>query len=244
MAQDWFKNWFNSPYYHMLYNERDEAEADRVVKNLIKYINPAKGSYMLDLACGKGRHAQVLNQLGYVVTGLDIAPESITEAVKTENEQLSFYVHDMRAPFGAGMYDYVFNFFTSFGYFNNIQENEKVLLNINKALRPKGTLVIDFFNSELVECAPVTIDEKEKCGILFKWFKRKEDGKVLKTITFSDKGQSYEFTERVQLISLNDFERILGNAGFEIVCTFGDYDLNVFDSKTSPRLIIIAKKKD
>lgn len=55
--QSWFKDWFNSPYYHQLYFNRDESEAAAFINKLIAYLKPIPGSTMLDVACGKGRHA-------------------------------------------------------------------------------------------------------------------------------------------------------------------------------------------
>ena len=118
IEKDWFESWFDSPYYHLLYSNRDEREADLFIKNLINYINPSTKSKILDLACGKGRHSKVLADLGFDVTGIDLSENSIVSAKKMENESLHFYTHDMRFPFRANYFDYTFNFFTSFGYFN------------------------------------------------------------------------------------------------------------------------------
>ncbi len=73
----WYKNWFNSPFYHKLYFERDEKEAEAFIKRLISYLQPVPGSRMLDVACGKGRHSKTLASLGFAVTGIDISVDSI-----------------------------------------------------------------------------------------------------------------------------------------------------------------------
>jgi 2-polyprenyl-3-methyl-5-hydroxy-6-metoxy-1,4-benzoquinol methylase len=74
---DWFENWFGSPYYKILYQNRDEFEAQEFVEKLLTYLNPAKGCKMLDIACGEGRFARQLAEHGYDVTGIDISKESI-----------------------------------------------------------------------------------------------------------------------------------------------------------------------
>ena len=76
----WFKDWFNSPYYHLLYQHRDENEAEQFIKTLIGYLQPAKGATMLDIACGKGRHSMALAEMGFDVTGNDLSEASISEA--------------------------------------------------------------------------------------------------------------------------------------------------------------------
>ena len=126
----WFKNWFNSPYYHQLYFNRDEAEAAKFIDKLINYLNPTAGSLMLDVACGKGRHAIHLAEKGFDVTGIDLSEDSIKEALLSENEKLHFFLHDMRLPFYINYFDYAFNFFTSFGYFSTQREHDNAIRTI------------------------------------------------------------------------------------------------------------------
>ncbi|MFS8082300.1 MAG: class I SAM-dependent methyltransferase, partial [Ginsengibacter sp.] len=111
----WFKEWFNSPYYHKLYFNRDKVEAADFINRLVGYLNPPADSKMLDMACGKGRHSIQLASKGFDVTGVDLSEDSILSAKKFENNHLHFFVHDMRLPFWINYFDYGFNFFTSFG---------------------------------------------------------------------------------------------------------------------------------
>src|SRR5215211_5912070 len=108
----WFKTWFDSVYYHRLYQNRNEKEACLFIDALIDELQPAKGSAMLDLGCGSGRHSKYFASKGYHVTGMDLAFSSIREASKHRHANLDFYQHDMRMPFGSRRFDYVFNFFT------------------------------------------------------------------------------------------------------------------------------------
>ena len=114
MQQHWFKDWFNSSYYHQLYFNRDDREAEAFINKLIDHLQPSGDAKMLDVACGKGRHAMQLAEKGFDVTGIDLSEESIEEALRSENDRLHFYRHDMRHPFWINYYDYTFNFFTSF----------------------------------------------------------------------------------------------------------------------------------
>ena len=110
----WYQDWFNSPYYHLLYQHRDEQEAAEFIDRLMGYLHPREGSRMLDVACGKGRHAVQLARYGFEVTGIDLSEESIAFAKKTETPNLQFFRHDMRQPFYINYFHYAFNFFTSF----------------------------------------------------------------------------------------------------------------------------------
>src|SRR6476619_1337531 len=133
--REWFREWFNSDYYHKLYFERDEKEAQQFIDQLVHHFNMPAGSRILDVACGRGRHSRYLASLGYDVTGIDISPESIKYAKQFESDNLQFYEHDMRLPFWINYFDFTFNFFTSFGYFATLRENVLAISTMAKSLR-------------------------------------------------------------------------------------------------------------
>ena len=115
--ESWYKEWFNSPFYHKLYFERDDSEAEAFILQLVKYLKPVPNSRMLDIACGKGRHSKTLASLGYDVTGIDISPDSIEWAArKYENETLHFYMNKMRWHFWGNNFVFALILFTRFGY--------------------------------------------------------------------------------------------------------------------------------
>src|SRR3989344_5362829 len=123
---EWFECWFDSPYYHVLYKNRDFTEAELFIDNLVQLIKPSKSNRILDLACGKGRHAIYLNKKGFDVTGIDLSEKSIECAKISGNETLHFYTHDMRKLFRSNYFDIVLNLFTSFGYFEQEREDNAV----------------------------------------------------------------------------------------------------------------------
>ena len=92
----WFINWFDSPYYHLLYKNRDEKEAQVFIDDLMQYLQIPQGSKLIDIACGKGRHAIYFNKKGMDVVGVDLSSNSISYAKEHENSTLQFEVHDMR----------------------------------------------------------------------------------------------------------------------------------------------------
>ena len=75
--KEWFATWFETDYYHTLYKYRDKAEAEHFIEHLIEELNAEKGSKVLDLACGKGRHSITLHELGMDVLGADLSSNSI-----------------------------------------------------------------------------------------------------------------------------------------------------------------------
>ncbi|HZH87368.1 MAG TPA: class I SAM-dependent methyltransferase [Brumimicrobium sp.] len=240
---EWFKTWFDTTYYHILYQNRNFTEAERFISNLLGHLKLPDQTNCLDLACGKGRHAVFLNKNGLKVTGVDLSLNSINEAKPFENESLSFDVHDMREVYKENTYDIVFNLFTSFGYFDNYEDNLKVLNSVNTMLVADGKLVIDFMNADFVLNNLVKEEVKTMDGIDFH-ITRTYDGKhIYKNINFVDEGEEFSFQEKVQAIKKDEFESLLEKAGFNILDVFGDFSLAPFNKDKSDRLIIIAKKK-
>jgi cyclopropane fatty-acyl-phospholipid synthase-like methyltransferase len=239
---DWFKDWFDSPYYHILYKNRDEKEAAVFIDHLADYLGLNQTHRIWDLACGKGRHSLYLSKKGLHVTGTDLSENSIHCASQSENEHLEFYVHDMRTTFRLNYFTHVFNLFTSIGYFENYKDNLKVFKNVYASLKSGGIFVVDFFNADYVESHLVKSDLKVVEGISFYINKTIQDGHVMKTITFSDKGQDYKYCEKVSLLSLKDFTSFSEASGFRIKATFGDYKFSPFDKTNSERLILILEK--
>ncbi len=239
--KEWFESWFDTPYYHILYKNRDHSEAELFIRNLFGELNTSVGSKVLDLACGKGRHAIFVNSLGYDTTGVDLSQESIEKAKLSASDSLHFFQHDMREPIQNTKFDLVLNLFTSFGYFEDKSHNEKMLTSIHTYLEDNGRLVIDFFNAEKVLSELVVSENKSIDGILFEISKTVENGAIVKDIRFEDEGEEFHFQERVQALSISDFEVMLERTNFEIEASYGSYDLTDYNSD-SERLIIVAKK--
>lgn len=239
-TENWFASWFDTPYYHILYKERDEAEAQHFMDNLTHYLNLPEDAKILDLACGKGRHSMYLNTLGFDVTGADLSENSIAEASAAANEKLHFKVHDMRVPFEE-KFDAVFNLFTSFGYFENDEDNLTTLKAIHDSLSEYGFAVIDFMNTNYVINNLVPEEIKTVEGIDFHIKRYVKDHHIYKEIDFEDKGQKFHFTEKVKALTLSDFEQMMEEAGIYLLDVFGDYKLRKFYKNDSERLIMIFK---
>ena len=242
MTKDWFELWFDSTYYDILYQHRDMHEAQQFINGLLKHLAPQANARMLDLACGAGRHAYYLAEQGYDVTGVDLSDKNIRLARKHEHEKLSFYRHDIRNTFWVNYFDYVFNFFTSFGYFNRDEDNMRALRAANWALKDGGILVIDFLNAEQVKNSLVPSEVKVINDIRFEISRKFEDGYIIKSIDVADGNRQKHFEERVQALSLDDFTRYFDQTGFELKEVFGSYQLEAYNANKSDRLLMIAQK--
>jgi SAM-dependent methyltransferase len=245
MQSEWYKDWFNTPYYHMLYNHRDEQEANQFIQNLLQHLQPQASSRMLDLACGRGRHARFLAAQGFEVTGLDLSDASISFAKMHNGENPDFFVQDMRIPCRILYFNYVFSFFTSFGYFKSMRDNEKVLEAVNKSLVLGGTYVLDYLNVAQALQNIHTTQVIEESGILFETRKFTDEHFIYKEIKVTDSNlpEPIFFQEAVGIFTKDQLVAMMEKAGFVVRNIFGDYALNNFDETISPRLILVVEKQ-
>lgn len=242
----WFQTWFNTPYYHILYSDRNYEEAEHFITLLLQDLKIPEGSKIIDLACGKGRHSVFLNKKGFDVLGLDLSKESIKHNRKSENNTLKFKVHDMRNEIfphvSAEKVDAVFNLFTSFGYFDSPEEDRKIFQSINNVLLPGGFFVLDFLNEKWVKNTLVPEEKLVKQGIEFKIKKKIENQFVIKDIHFTAEDKEHHYYERVKLHSPETIKEYAAELGLETVKTYGDYSLGEYDAETSPRCISVFRK--
>ncbi|PQJ19370.1 SAM-dependent methyltransferase [Nonlabens tegetincola] len=247
--QEWYASWFNTPYYHILYGDRDYEEAGAFMNNLTTALSLQADSHIMDLACGRGRHSLFLNKLGFKVTGVDLSENSIDFARKqleqdasVDSSRITFDVHNMTLPY-HDKFDAVFNLFTSFGYFDEEQDNLNTIKSIKKNLKDGAYAVIDFMNVPHVLRHLIISNSKTIQGITFNMNRRFENGFIYKDIEFTDGGNKYHFTERVSALMLSDFQKYFDQAGLELIDIYGDYQLNEYDKFNSSRLIMILRKQ-
>jgi|TARA_B110000116_G_C16776693_1_gene556138 cyclopropane fatty-acyl-phospholipid synthase-like methyltransferase len=238
----WFANWFNSPYYHLLYKNRDEKEAQVFIDNLIEKLQLKKGSKLIDIACGKGRHATYFNKKGMNVVGIDLSLNSISSAKKNENHNLQFSVHDMREVYKEIHFDIVTNLFTSFGYFENKDDEQKAINAMAGNLKSDGVLIIDFMNIKKVIANLVSSEKKIIDNITFNIKRSVQNNHIIKDIEIIDGNETRYFQEKVKAITLADFSAFVNAVGLNIIDIFGNYKLDDFDATISDRLILICKK--
>ena len=238
----WFADWFNSPYYHILYKDRDEREAQHFIDNLVAYLQIKKENKLIDIACGKGRHATYFNSLGFDVVGLDLSPNSIAYAKENENKTLQFLEYDMREVYQKNNFDIATNLFTSFGYFEKDSDEKKAINAMASNLKTGGFLIIDFMNVKMVIANLVLKEQKTIDGITFNIRRKVENNYIIKDIKIIDGEIKEHFQEKVKAITLANYSEFITTAGLKIIDIFGNYKLEDFNAITSDRLILICKK--
>ncbi|MEX2379916.1 MAG: class I SAM-dependent methyltransferase [Vicingaceae bacterium] len=239
---NWFAEWFDSDFYHILYQHRDHSEAEAFINQVTRHLALPENATVMDLACGKGRHSIQLNELGFDVLGLDLSKESIQFAKQFENDNLHFTTGDMRQLDFSNQFDLVLNLFTSFGYFHEENDNLLVIESIAKVLKEGGKLVLDYLNTVKVSAKLPQSEEIVRKNTTFNTHKFVEGDFIVKDISFESEGKVQKFQEYVRRIDLQKFKTYFQRCGLELQETFGDYHLNDFDEKKSERLILIAQK--
>ena len=242
-AKEWYSSWFDSPYYHLLYSHRNHQEASNFVSKLVDLIKPAKDAHILDIACGRGRHAIELYRHGYSVTGIDLSPENIKYAKeeakkKKASDTLQFKVHDMRKPLNT-QFSNVLNLFTSFGYFKDPKDKINTLESFRAQLVPNGVGVIDFLNPSWVLSNLIKEESIERDGVRFSIQRYKRGKWLYKDIQFQIDEHSYKFQEQVELLEVNDFITLFSQVNLQLVDLFGNYQLDAYDKDLSNRQILI-----
>ena len=248
-GEPWYRGWFDSPYYGVLYGDRDQVEADAFIRRLAGTLRAQPPDAALDVACGTGRHAVVLADLGYDVLGIDLSAPSIAIAERRRRSNLNFQVLDMRAIEWREQFDLAVNLFTSFGYFGHENEERQVLAGIEQALRPGGELVIDFLNVVRTVAELVPAEQTERGGVVFDITREVRDGTIVKTIEIDDPRRDRDsprprFQERVRVLGSDILHGYLQDEGLRIERCYGDYALNPFRPDTSDRLILVARKPE
>jgi ubiquinone/menaquinone biosynthesis C-methylase UbiE len=243
----WYEKSFGEDYL-VVYKHRDLEAAAREVQAMMNHLNVPKGARVLDLCCGMGRHALMLADLGYQVDALDLSETLLTKARELDQRQrIQWHEGDMRQlPFAPQQFDAVVNFFTSFGYFADDQQNRQVLLEIERVLKPGGVFLIDFFNAEVVTRDLVPYSERTVDGLKIVERRKVKEQMVYKRIEISETtagdSQSRTYDEQVKMYRLSDFMSMCADTKLSIEKVYGDCNGKTYLEQQSPRLIMLGKK--
>lgn len=215
----WWKKAFNKAYIKNY--EWQEKWTDVQVAFIVRHKwhkGYDSSESILDVACGYGRHANLLAFFGHHVVGIDQSNEMLNYAELHSVGYANFKKHDIRKPFKHEQFQNVINMFTSFGFFSD-KENKQVLKNMVDALKPGGVLILDFVNPE--------------------WVKTDKDNVVKKGVwLFKDNG----IVGKIHLYDKQWFKRNFKRLGLGSVRVYGDYNDKPY-SKKSWRMIFVARKK-
>jgi len=240
----WYESWFDQDEYEILYQNRDASEATELANLVERTVNPEPESAILDMGCGRGRHAIEFASRGYHMTGVDLSERSISQAKShalAAGLDIDFRQADMRVPILNASFDGVLNLFTAFGYFDTLSEHQKALDAMIKPLSSGGWFVQDFLNADRVIADLVEHDERtigDAHIIQNRWI---ENNRIRKKIIFSYGDEKREFDESVALLRKEEFESMYVSAGLTVTHVAGSYEGDPYNSSSS-RLILFSRK--
>ncbi|MFW6140976.1 MAG: class I SAM-dependent methyltransferase [Candidatus Saliniplasma sp.] len=243
--KDWFKDqWFWEDYRSILFPKERLQRTEEQVDRIEDLLNLDKDDKILDLACGIGRHAFELAERGYEVTGLDLSETYMKEASsKVKNDDLEFVQGDMREFVKEGYYDVIINFWSSFGYFEDEMDNEKVVNNVYDSLKSDGRFLLDVMGKEIMgrlytERDWARIDD----GFFLEERFLKDNGDYLESdwiLIKNGKVKEHKFLYR--FYSKSEIKDLLKKAGFSNVDIYGDLYGSEYN-RNADRLVAIAWK--
>lgn len=243
VGQPWYERAFAADYLR-IYRHRDREEAQAAVDSLADLLVLPDSALALDLCCGAGRHLETLNGRGIHTVGLDLSEDLLTAGNELAVATGRLVRGDMRhLPFRAEVFDAVFSFFTSFGYFADDAENAAVITEIGRTLKYSGRFVLDYLNAPRVRATLVPEDARElgKDTLIQRRRIDPQLNTVEKTLILRGPAGERRWQERVKLYELADFERFCGTAGLRLTRVMGD----AFGAPYGPqsdRLVLIGER--
>jgi SAM-dependent methyltransferase len=229
-----------------MFTEKRWANTPAEVDSILKLLSPVPRGTILDLCCGPGRHSLELTRRGFSVVGVDRTSAYVNEAkkrAKVERLKVEFVKQDMRRFCRPHAFDAAINLFTAFGYFRNPKEDQRVLLNVHRSLKPGGKLLMDLVGKEILARKFQERDWHEEQGVMFL-----EERKLSQGWSWIDsrwillKGtRRKEFVVSLRLFSAKELCDLLRVCGFEKVQVYGDLAGAAYDHNAK-RLVVVARK--
>ncbi len=236
-----FNGWFSTRWYEMLYRHRDEQDAAGLALPLIAKGKLLTGMEILDMACGRGRHASVFAREGLRVTGIDLSAESIREAA-TAAPSARFEVFDMRNPYANGRFDAVVCLFTSLGYTGDRTDDVQAVVAATQALKPGGLFVLDLFNGERAAQSLVPLERIKIDHVEFEVRKSREGDEIVKRIKVEHDGEVESFEERVHAWTVEEVKTLINSGGLQLEDITDSTCMVAFNRLRSDRIVAWARK--
>ncbi|GBD90502.1 dTDP-3-amino-3,4, 6-trideoxy-alpha-D-glucopyranose [bacterium BMS3Abin04] len=245
MKNEWFKDWFASQDYLDVYRHRNDNDAKTFLKTILNIVDIPRNAKVLDAACGAGRYSENLAKLYYNVVGFDLSMTLLKIALKkfkSLNYSGNFFRSDIRKVCLKSKFDLILLLFTSFGYFENDEDNFLFPETAFNLLNENGYFVLDFFNSKYVRNNLIPKSEKIIGNKQIIENRIIEDNRVKKKILIKTGDDEREFNESVKLYGKKFILDKLSEIGFHVYKILGDYEGSEFDENKSTRLILILRK--
>ncbi len=246
-ARYWWDEMFGDDFLRTM-DRLTESQIKSEVNFIEDSLGVQKGGIILDLACGAGRHAVELGVRGYNVVGYDLSLAMLARAAdeaQDKNQKLNFLHGDMRDMGFEEMFDGVYCWSTSFGYFDD-EKNQLVAQKIHRALRSGGMLLLDVANRDFVTQRQPSLVWFEGDGCVCMDEMRVDfitSRLKVKRMVILEDGRTRELDYSIRLYTLHELGRMLHDVGFKVTEVSGHPATpGVFMGADSPRLIVLAEK--
>ena len=245
------KTWYEQDIFWekwapFLFSKEHWENAPEEVTSLVSLLKISPGASVLDLCCGPGRHSLELSRRGFSVVGVDRTQTYLEQARKqaeTEGLEVEFIQEDMRRFCRPDTFDAVINVFTSFGYFEDIKDDELVIKNMHRSLKEGGAFLIDVMGKEVLARIFRERDWQETDGAIIL-----EERKLSKNWSWIENrwimlknGKVEEFKFSFRPYSAVELTALLNNCGFNTIEVYGDLAGAPYDHKAK-RLVVLAHK--
>lgn len=240
---DWYQETFGD-FYAIVYAHRTIEAAAPEAAFAAQQLELQASDVTLDLCCGTGRHLIHLAQRTPHAYGLDYSPALLARATQTLEGRARLVRADMKAVPFANAFDVVTSFFTSFGYFDDDADNEHVLGEIARILRPGGRYFLDHVNVVHLRktLEPASVRENGPYEIRESRWIDEERQRINKTTrVFRNGAALHESEESVRLYSREELTAILVREGLTVQHVYGDYEGAPYDA-VRPRMLFVGHK--
>lgn len=230
---------YDKVYHYINYDKQAEFFA-----KLIKIYNKSKNKNVLDVACGTGTHANLLQKIGFSVTGLDISKEMLREA-KKKNPKVNFVLGDMKNPKLKERFGTIICFFNSILYNKNKEEMETALKNFYFELQRGGLLIFDAVDKSVgLNSKRETYEYTSKdLKILFKpkWIYNKQKNALDLDIEFRVNDEKIHDHHIMGAFSLDELKSMLEKIGFSVQILEENFD-EIKKYKNKKSAVFVCRK--
>jgi SAM-dependent methyltransferase len=246
------KTWYEDDAFwdtwaSFLFSQDRWENAPEEVANLTSLMKIRPGALVLDLCCGPGRHSLELARRGYSVVGVDRTRKYLQKArrlAKKEGLKIEFVQEDMKSFCRTDTFDAAVNLFTSFGFFEDPKDDERVARNVYRSLKDGGVFLIDVIGKERLARIFQERDWYEIDGAIML-----EERKITKNWGWLENrwimlkaGKAEEFKLSLRPYSAVELSTLLSGCGFAAIEVYGDLAGAPYDHEAK-RLVVVARKR-
>lgn len=244
----WYESFFGEDYFEIYKQVITPEGTASQVEGIVSLLHLEAGARVLDLACGHGRHSIPLAKRGYRVTGYDLSEVFLSRALadaEREGVNIRWVQGDMRELSFNGEFDAVINVFTSFGYFEDPEDDAKTLRGIYAAVRSGGQFLLETIHRDalLARFQTQGFDKTPNGSIVLherRWDLARDVIHDDITLIRPD-GTRTEYTTAVRARSLDKFITLIQGVGFEVEAWYGGLDGSSLDL-SSHRLVLVSRR--